>query len=297
MEDIIKVRDVITPVNNYLRSHDAVSVQATGYLRYIQLGSLKIMEEVDRVCALAGLEYFLCGGALIGAARNGLFVPWDDDIDIFLARADYERFIAVFNERCALDGISAALYSSDNGVWNMIKVRHKDIPYICVDVFCYDIMYHHLNLSQRMAFTRRLRHVTSEHANGNKELREKDIEAYHKSFWDLTIKKVPYLRPDAACRNPVLFFSLGFCHSSVTYNAFDMNDVLPVRKITFENRRLSAPANSDIFLTSCYGDYLRLPSEPVLHVNLDNISIEEALRLKSFISTMPEYHEMHKNIL
>lgn len=42
-------------------------------------------------CMQQGLTYFLCGGCCIGAVRNGGFIPWDDDVDIFMPRTDYEK--------------------------------------------------------------------------------------------------------------------------------------------------------------------------------------------------------------
>jgi len=57
-------------------------------LREVQLG---ILEYVDNICRANGIDYFLCGGTLIGAVRHGGYIPWDDDIDIMLKRRDCER--------------------------------------------------------------------------------------------------------------------------------------------------------------------------------------------------------------
>ncbi len=43
-------------------------------------------------CEEHNLMFYLCGGAAIGALREGGFIPWDDDIDCFMPRHDYERF-------------------------------------------------------------------------------------------------------------------------------------------------------------------------------------------------------------
>ncbi len=43
-------------------------------------------------CQKHELMFYLCGGGAIGAIREHGFVPWDDDIDCFMPREDYEKF-------------------------------------------------------------------------------------------------------------------------------------------------------------------------------------------------------------
>lgn len=62
----------------------------------IELGILK---DIDVVCKENSLEYFLHAGAGIGAARHQGFIPWDDDLDIGMARDSFERFIPLFAEK------------------------------------------------------------------------------------------------------------------------------------------------------------------------------------------------------
>lgn len=61
--------------------------------RSVQLLQLEALHEVDRICRIFNLRYYLIGGALIGAVRHKGFVPWDDDIDIAMLRSDYESFL------------------------------------------------------------------------------------------------------------------------------------------------------------------------------------------------------------
>ena len=64
-------------------------------LKNIQLNILKY---IKKICNENGLRYYLCGGTLLGAIRHGGFIPWDDDIDIFMPMPDYKKFIELFNE-------------------------------------------------------------------------------------------------------------------------------------------------------------------------------------------------------
>ena len=62
-------------------------------LRKVHMLLTYILSEFDRVCGQIGVDYALYGGSAIGAVRHGGFIPWDDDIDVFMLRPDYERFL------------------------------------------------------------------------------------------------------------------------------------------------------------------------------------------------------------
>ena len=57
---------------------------------------MEILARCDDFCREQGIPYFLCGGTLLGAVRHGGYIPWDDDIDLMMLRADYDRFIEEF---------------------------------------------------------------------------------------------------------------------------------------------------------------------------------------------------------
>ena len=57
--------------------------------RYI----LQVLREVVRVLDEMKVPYYMQGGTMLGAIRHGGFIPWDDDVDLGIPRADYERML------------------------------------------------------------------------------------------------------------------------------------------------------------------------------------------------------------
>ena len=56
------------------------------------------MKYIDTLCRKNGITYYIMGGTALGAVRHGGFIPWDDDLDIFMTPDQYARFKIAFEK-------------------------------------------------------------------------------------------------------------------------------------------------------------------------------------------------------
>lgn len=77
---------------------DNVVVVDNKLLLEIQSRLLQIMKDIAEVCEKENIKWSLSGGSVIGAVRHKGFIPWDDDIDIFMERSEFEKFKLIFSK-------------------------------------------------------------------------------------------------------------------------------------------------------------------------------------------------------
>ena len=56
---------------------------------------LQLFRELDEICKENDLRYVMAGGTAIGVVRNEGFIPWDDDVDIYMPRDDWNKLVEI----------------------------------------------------------------------------------------------------------------------------------------------------------------------------------------------------------
>ena len=99
-------------------------------------------------CDEFSVNYFCSGGTTIGAIRHHGFIPWDDDIDLFMKREDYNRLLMLKEELqgrgIGLEGIQCnGYFGTFLKIWdlNTTMWELEEIPFvygIYIDIFPLD---------------------------------------------------------------------------------------------------------------------------------------------------------------
>ena len=88
-------------------------------IQEIQSKLLEILLYFQKFCQENGLGFVLAGGTCLGAVRHKGFIPWDDDVDVFMLRDDYEKLCRIWDERADTEHYSC-VRSNDR-----FNIRHS----------------------------------------------------------------------------------------------------------------------------------------------------------------------------
>lgn len=95
-------------------------------LREIQLCQLDILKELDRVCKIYDIKYWLAYGTFLGAVRHQGFIPWDDDLDVHMTMKDFRKFERICKKELKKEYFLQTPNTQSNTKWLFYKIRKNN---------------------------------------------------------------------------------------------------------------------------------------------------------------------------
>lgn len=258
--------------------------------RTIQKIDLVLLKEFDRVCREIGVGYFVCGGTMLGYMRHDGFIPWDDDIDVGMLRADYDKFLKEGGKHLGEDFFLQTRQSDPKIPYLFSKIRLNGTSYItnynekrdfhkgiCLDLFPFDYIPNSLNERQR--FKNKVKFWANLHHKVINRHKEKVIyEEKPKTLYEWWARTYNEIRRRIVHLVPLKLTQRLYIKKATTYNSkakemglttvasflptytyADVEDMLPYQDINFEGVKVMALKDMDKFLTMQYKDYMQLP--------------------------------------
>ena len=104
-------------------------------LKLIHAEILDLLKLFDAFCTANDIRYTLDAGTLLGAVREHGFIPWDDDADVAMTRAEYEKFRGAARRGPLPEDVTFSEFSAQHPrVW----MRRPGRPGAWIDLFIYD---------------------------------------------------------------------------------------------------------------------------------------------------------------
>lgn len=243
-------------------------------IKELQNCILNIAKYIHDFCEENDIQYCIMGGTALGAVRHGGFIPWDDDLDIFMTPNEYIKFRGVFEKKGDKDNfyLQELGKSGEKVVYAKLRLNHTTFYEEATEEFdihhgvYVDIMIQHLFPSRWISrrwiiFWQSYLEIKS---LANRTYKKRGILFYY------ALRPMAWL-PKRFLLNYALN-QIWRYHNMQCDNYFHYYISLPLYRsiypksifsdyklINFENIKLMVPNGVHEYLSILFGDYMKIP--------------------------------------
>ena len=254
-------------------------------LRKIKDIELYILKSVHECCEELGIPYFMAYGTALGAVRHGGFIPWDDDIDIGMLRPDYNRFISNAKDILSKKSLFVQDISTEHNCpfpWAKVRMNNTVFVEYCnrnvkahkgvyIDIFPFDelpksikdqeIQYNKVQKLTKLFVYHQTPDITEIPYGFKLLIKQLVRRSIHYLTMLIPLNVITKLLNDCMCQYNGKNTGVYGCLFYPKFKAGCMNKemVTKVEPYKFENINTFVPGNVQEYLSSQYGDYMKLP--------------------------------------
>ena len=244
---------------------------------------LNLFKKFISFCEDYSINYFCTGGTMLGAVRHHGLIPWDDDIDLFMMREDYEKLISLKSElqqrNIGIEGIQCNdQFAVFLKIWDMNTTlwEFEEIPYVYgvfIDIFPLDYsddtqaqFLKKYKKRRRLYLLYQLSQMNFSVKTIKNRLLQKDYKFVMKEIMSLMVPRIfrgairsMLLKEDQRNQKPQGRFLASYYgdyweREYLKKEWFD-DSVL----VDFETFKAKIPVGYDGYLSQIYHDYMKLP--------------------------------------
>lgn len=258
----------------------------------------EIADDFVALCEKHNLKYCMAYGTALGAVRHKGYVPWDDDIDFFMPRYDYKKFMKIaevelkdkYYIRSVTKGDKVGFPTLHMRLKNTLYVNYGDLVItanepqdtrgIYIDIapldnssdnsllrnfkayICLAILF----ASSCVVVKDTVNYVKKNNFKvNNEDLRLLKFKVFlGKIFSIIPIHKWMSMYDNlcASDKNDNSKYVISYCGmKNIKKGTYERCNMYPFVEGIFEKRKWMLPQNADAFLTTVYNDYMVIPNE------------------------------------